>query len=556
MTGQAMMDTLPPLDEALERAWRLLERRQRRLHGFGLLVYLVRTPQLAQQLRQRLSQHLEQQGQQLTSIAVLHPERFASVTLARLFSFMQAPSAGACWLEVHRGAGQAAWDVSRRELLMRLNERRGLLETRLTGPLILLLPEEGAREMAHVAPDLWHVRLLAEPLAAHVDESALVPVDFFDTTTSGCRLVPVFRGSDTFDPDVDRVLKDWQEQWAACFDALHWQSLSVDHPRLDDIALSDGVRASQICVQYGRLSQARHVAQEVLAVAQRRVDRMGSDRQARQLRDLAAAWAQWGDACRYEDVEEARRADHEALRWRREVVAFERQSSGRDHPMSLLATDELIGALLTVAQVEMLRGGCLDTAEVHLREMLDLIAASESEGRHDNAVSTRQKWSALYELGRVRLMQGRATEAVSDYQQAEMLAEQMVRALPDALVCRHYRWCARIGLGQAHEQDDRPASAWRAFSDALPDARWLLAVAADSVERSSAASGLALTLQELARHDEAHASELLSEAATIYASLVQRCPQVQRYADNLQWVRDRLAAAATTSDPDVHSDIP
>ena len=99
MTGQAMMDTLPPLDEALERAWRLLERRQRRLHGFGLLVYLVRTPQLAQQLRQRLSQHLEQQGQQLTSIAVLHPERFASVTLARLFSFMQAPSAGACWLE-------------------------------------------------------------------------------------------------------------------------------------------------------------------------------------------------------------------------------------------------------------------------------------------------------------------------------------------------------------------------------------------------------------------------------------------------------------------------
>lgn len=548
------MDVLPPLDEALDLAWRLLERRQRRLQGFGLLVYLVRTPQLAQQLRQRLSQHLERQGQQLTTIAVLHPEQFASVTLASLFSVMRAPSVGACWLEAHRGAGQSAWDVSRRELLMRLNERRGLLETRLAGPLILLLPEEGAPEMAHVAPDLWHVRLLVEPLAAHVDEAAQVPIDSFDTATPGCRLVPFFRGSDAFDPEVDRVLKDWQAQWVACFDALHWQSLSVDHPRLEDIALSDGVRASQICVRYGRLSQARHVAQEVLAVAKRRVDRMGSDRQARPLRDLANAWAQWGDACRYDDVAEARHADHEALRWRREVVAFERQSSGQGHPMSRLAADELIGALLAVAQVEMLSGGVLTTAEACLREMLDLIAASESEGWHSDVVSTRQKWSALYEMGRVRLMQGRPAEAVGVYQQAERFAEQMVRALPDALVCRHDRWCSRIGLGHAHEQDDRPASAWRAFAEALPDARWLLAVAADAAERSSAASGLALTLRELARHDEARAAELLSEAATIYASLVQRHPDVQHYAERLTQVRSSSAALATDfdsrSDPD------
>ena len=68
-----MTNELPLLDEALERAWRLLERRQRRLHGFGLLVYLVRTPQLARQLHQRLGQHLKQQGRQLTSIAVMHP---------------------------------------------------------------------------------------------------------------------------------------------------------------------------------------------------------------------------------------------------------------------------------------------------------------------------------------------------------------------------------------------------------------------------------------------------------------------------------------------------
>jgi tetratricopeptide (TPR) repeat protein len=543
-----MTNELPLLDEALERAWRLLERRQRRLHGFGLLVYLVRTPRLARQLQQRLQQHLKQQGRQLTSIAVLHPEQFASVTLASLFSAMRAPAVGACWLEAYRGAGQVAWDMSRRELLMRLNERRGLLETRLAGPLILLLPEDGAQEMAHVAPDLWHVRLLVESLAAHVDEAESVPVNPVDSTPPGCRLVPVFRGSDAFDPEVDRILKDWREQWAACFDALHWQSLLADHPRLDDIALSDGLRASQISVRHGRLSQARHVAQEVLAVAQRRVDRAGSDRQPRRLRDLASAWAQWGDACRYDDVEQARHADHEALRWRREVVALELESSGWILPVSRLATDELMAALLTVAQVEMLSGGHLDMAEVCLRELLDLVEASEGEGWHDDVVSTRQRWSALYELGRLMLMQGRATAAISAYQEAEILADRMVRSLPDAQVCRHDRWCARIGLGQAHGQNDRPASAWRAFSEALPDARWLLAVAADAAERSSAASGLALTLQALARHDEARAPELLSEAATIYASLVQRHPGVQHYADRLAEVQSLQAALATDSD--------
>lgn len=543
-----MTNELPLLDEALERAWRLLERRQRRLHGFGLLVYLVRTPQLARQLHQRLGQHLKQQGRQLTSIAVMHPEQFASVTLASLFSAIRAPVVDACWLEAHRGAGQVAWDVSRRELLMRLNERRGLLETRLACPLILLLPEDGAQEMAHVAPDLWHVRLLAEPLAAHVVDAEPMPIVPVDLTTTGCQLVPVFHGDDAFDPEVDRSLKDWREQWAACFDALHWQSLSADHPRLDDIALADGLLASQICVRYGRLSQARHVAQEVLAVAQRRVDRTGSDRQVRRLRDLASAWAQWGDACRYDDVEEARHADHEALRWRREVVASELESSGWILPVSRLATDELMAALLTVAQVEMLSGGRLDTAEVCLREVLEWVKAPKAEEGRDEVVLMRQQWSALYELGRLTLMQGRASEAVSAYQQAEALAEQMVRVLPDAQVCRHDRWCARIGLGQAHRQNDRPAAAWQAFAEALPDARWLLAVAVDAAEQPVAAWGLALTLQELARHDEARASELLSEAATIYASLVQRHPDVPHYADRLAEVQSSQAALVIDSD--------
>jgi tetratricopeptide (TPR) repeat protein len=247
-------------------------------------------------------------------------------------------------------------------------------------------------------------------------------------------------------------------------------------------------------------------------------------------------------------VEQARQADHEALRWRREVVALELESSGWVLPVSRLATDELMAALLTVAQVEMLSGGRLDTAEACLREVLEWVKAPKAEQGRDEVVLMRQRWSALYELGRLLLMQGRMAAAVNAYQEAEILSGQMIRALPDAQVCRHDRWCVRIGLGQAHAQNDRPASAWQAFAEALPDARWLLAVAADAAERSSAASGLALTLRELARHDEARAPELLAEAATIYASLVQRHPGVLHYADRLAEVQSLQAVLATDSD--------
>ncbi|WP_173804900.1 tetratricopeptide repeat protein, partial [Sphaerotilus uruguayifluvii] len=303
---------LQSLEAATQQAWRQLERRLRLLHGFGLLVYSVTTPALAEALKARLSEHLRRQGRPLIAIGSSHPERFAELSLKALFGVPQPADAGACWLEVHRGAGLASWDAERRELLLRLNERRSILEAERHVPLILLLPAGGAAEMAHLAPDLWHVRLQSVELAA-----AVLP-DSADRSVDPVIDAPL---SLQAEPQIDAVLGYWSDQWRLNFDGLSASELRADHPRLWDISLWDGGRALEVCLRYGRLDQAGMVAQELLSVSRLRL-RAESDRpQHVRLRDVSISLDNVGQVAQAQgDWTGAESAYRESLGIRRELV--------------------------------------------------------------------------------------------------------------------------------------------------------------------------------------------------------------------------------------------
>jgi hypothetical protein len=368
---------LLPLDEAQAQAWRLLERRLRQIRGFGLLIYFVRTPLLALRLRTSLDAHLAAQNRRLITTAAPHPENFADITLKSLLGSVEPENAGAHWLEAHKGASQTEWDTQRRELLLRLNERRSRLESEFHAPLILLLPAGWAADMACLAPDLWHIRLLSSELAASIPPGQPMPA------TAELRNLQSIEDPVGLqvEPEVSGALQYWLDQWHATFDDLSSQDIKPDHPNLWSLSIWDGDQAIKACLKYGRFAQAEQVAQDILKISRIRMASVLDEEKYLALRD----WA------------EAEKAYRESLAISRELVE-------------------------------------------------------------------------------------------------------------------------RLG-GTPESLDD-----------------------------------LAIALMNNAGLPNAPAQELLAEAATIYASLVQQCPQVRRYADILGWVRDKLAAASTPSVPDPSTD--
>ena len=303
---------LPPLEAAAQQAWQLLERRLRLLHGFGLLVYSVRTPALADALKARLAEHLRGQQRRLVVISSPHPEQFAELSLKTLLGVPESADTGAYWLEAHRGAGRALWDAERRELLLRLNERRSILEAEHHAPLILLLPAGGVADMARLAPDLWHIRLQSTELAAALP---VVRPDGIDRAVEAIdqSLTPEAAA------EVEAALGYWVDQWRLNFDGLSAYELRPDHPRLWDIALWDGGRALDVCLQHGRLDQASMVAQELLSVSRWRAQ--AESDQPLHLRDVSVSLNKVGAVAQAQgDWTGAEEAYRESLGIRRELV--------------------------------------------------------------------------------------------------------------------------------------------------------------------------------------------------------------------------------------------
>ncbi len=307
------------LDEAEAQAWRSLERRLRQLHGFGLLVCFVRTPLLAQRVRERLALQLAAQEKSLQVTAVTHPEDLAQISLQSLFAATDSATVGAHWLEAYRGAGQPSWDAERRQLVTRLNERRSRLEAEFHAPLILLLPAESAAEMADLAPDLWHIRIQTILLSARSDSggspSALVQpraesLHELDSTVSL-----------QVEPEVSHALQYWLSQWRVNFDDYGSSELPPEHPNLWALSLWDGVRAVDVCLSYGRFQQAHGVARDLLNLARTRAIHAKSDQQNSALRDVSVSLNRVGAVAQAQgDWSGAEAVYRESLELRRQLV--------------------------------------------------------------------------------------------------------------------------------------------------------------------------------------------------------------------------------------------
>jgi hypothetical protein len=315
--AQDLQPVLPSLELAEAQAWATLQRRLHQLQGFGLLIFFVRTPQLANQLKARLTELLHSQQRVLATVTASHPENFADLALKALLGTHESPDTGAHWLEAYRGAGQAAWDKERRVLLARLNERRSRLEAEFQVPLILLLPAGGMAEMATLAPDLWHIRIFTFVLEASLELGA---ADVRPALASAPAVMVAT--SPQIEPAVRTALDYWFDQWRVNFDDFGRDDLRADHPHLWAISIWDGVHAIQTCVQYGRFEHARHIAQDVLALARLRQSAAGSGSQCGPaLRDLSVSLDNVGGVARAQgDWVEAETAYRESLAIRRELA--------------------------------------------------------------------------------------------------------------------------------------------------------------------------------------------------------------------------------------------
>ncbi|CAN5282825.1 hypothetical protein BH11PSE10_BH11PSE10_04090 [soil metagenome] len=253
-------------DAALELEWRTLERRLRLLKTFGLIVLFVRDGRLAQGLKIKVAAWLAERRLDWAEVALDTPDgvtQAAKATLSSLFDQTRLGGLHLAWLEAHTRAGQPAWDAERRELLRRLNERRSRLEAELPGPFILLLPEAGMRDIATLAPDLWHIRIHTAELR-------------FDAVAGAASLrkdqQPV---TALAEPAASAALAFWRQQWTAWQAAVGPDPAAADEAQLGEISLWDGWKAVDECLASGRRTEAADIAQDLLALARLRVSRPG-----------------------------------------------------------------------------------------------------------------------------------------------------------------------------------------------------------------------------------------------------------------------------------------
>ena len=274
-------------DEALADEWRTLERRLRLLKTFGLIVLFVRDGRLAQGLKLKVAAWLAERQLDWAEVALDTPDgvtQAAQATLSSLFDQMRGGERHLAWLEAHTRAGQPAWDAERRELLRRLNERRSRLEIELPGAFILLLPEKGVRDIATMAPDLWHVRIHTADLRF---DGQAASVATMTSVEKWPQTKPV--------PAQSSVgLLFWRQQWQAWRAAVGPDPIVPDAALLYQISLWDGWKAVDECLARDQLQEAAEIAYDVLGVARVRLNAAGGAGDTA-LREVAVALEQVGN---------------------------------------------------------------------------------------------------------------------------------------------------------------------------------------------------------------------------------------------------------------------
>jgi hypothetical protein len=126
----------------------------------------------------------------LTEISIASADHLSAGTISAIFAAatlqVHQKTCAPFWIEASRDPNNLVWDDARRELLMRMNERRTRFENEVKCPMILVLPAGFQRDTASSAPDLWHVRIYSSAIESPPSQSASTPtsavaIEAFDT---------------------------------------------------------------------------------------------------------------------------------------------------------------------------------------------------------------------------------------------------------------------------------------------------------------------------------------------------------------------------------------
>lgn len=537
-------------DDLLEREFQSLARKLRLGQGFSFIVYFVEDQRASLYVKTRLRELVRSQGHELTEVAIEVPADLATATLRAIFD-VAADSARRglrfpVWVEAFRGPGESAWQTERAELLMRMNERRSRFESELRGPLILLLPADAQREVATLAPDLWHVRVHSAMLSMAGSERSLIDRDGL---ASNIKISSGVRGelsTDAIAPatGVPKEVAYWQSLLAAPIVEAGNSTTDVAtvDGALDSLSLWDGFAAIDAWLAVGRSPEALELANQVLALARGRA-RRGEDAdplQRRQAeRDVAVALGKVGDVRRGAGrIEAALAAYREGL----EVTRESRSTLGNDPEV----LRDLSVSLIRVGDTER-DAGRVEAALDAYRESL-VLTRQLRRMLGDGLQELRDLSVSLERVGDVEHDRGQVEAALAMYYESLGLARQLRTELGDGPQVLRDLLVSLNRVADAERDAGRGEAALTAYREGLELARQLQlrTVLKDS---SQVLRDLSVSLIRVgdAERDSGHSEAALAayrEGLELTRRLRTALGDVPKVLDDLAVSLERLASSA------------
>lgn len=500
----------------MEQAWGVLERRLRLLSGFGLLVYFVRSQGLARGLRDRLAQHLRGRQLSLDVVAAGDADHFAEHVLSALFRAPESADVGVHWLEAYTGAGLPEWDAQRRELLSRLNERRGRLEAELHAPLVLLLPAAGVAEVAQWAPDLWHIRLFTETLGC--DEGAIAEA----VLPSALRNDPQHLANGASPETMLAAhadIKAWARQWQEAGGALPKSTLGPADPGLQSLSIDDGNRAVMASLSLGDVDAAERIAEDLVALARWRLTHAEESGKGRARFELSSALDSLG---------------HVAMarsQWEQALTAFEEGLGLAKHLTARADASASGWRAVTVSLENIARAHAARqdwTAALAAAKDSIRICRGLAEGTDLFGLRRRELAIALDLAGEIAFMSGLLDEAQTCFSESVELRRGMIQRWGGRLAKEGELLVALVGLAKVARERQDWTAAQRIGRECLEIGRRQFdRLPGDPQATEDLAIAVMINLDLLDTPGDAYRDE----ARRLVADLRQRYPKVQRYAD-------------------------
>ena len=447
------MQPAAKLSPQAEKAWSELRQHVDWSTEFALIFLFSSSTNVVDIFRVRLANLFKSKVSTLQIITPSSPQSVSEDVLETfrrppdILAHMQAP----LWLELYRDDDDALWRAARDNVLMRLNEHRELIRTRVKRPLIIVLPSAYNKRVQELAPDMWSIRNLSLSLDAPVAETREAEVSASaDTETSRVKEPGRKQFYETMLAEWDRLTgkgiegRELLTTGAIAFDAAmalrqfdraeavshHLLSITReeadrnDIPSLRDVSISLD-RVGDVARQRGNLDEAETAYRESLEIARQIRQATGDTPEA--LRDVSVSLDNVGDVARQRgNLDEAEAAFRESLEIARQI----RQATV-DTPDALRDVSVSLDKVGDVAR----QRGNLDEAETAYRESLE-IRRQIRQSTGDTPEALRDLSISLNRVGDVARQRGNLDEAETAYRESLEIARQIRQATgdtPDAL---------------------------------------------------------------------------------------------------------------------------